>query len=983
MKLPPLTVIEASAGTGKTFSLVTRLLHLIFNGTDPERIVALTFSRMAAGEIFNSFIERLSKAAKDENVALAESKILGRNLASADFTAKLREVISRQHLSLIGTLDSFMMKIVRMIPLELGLEGEVTIMSEYRDPVERVRLAGDMLMRQTPEAKSIFRQAFRLAFNGSGAKSFLEEFSDFITKWHHTYRDLCESESLAKLPESERLQALVRAWGDPERIWGGEVPAGLDVSVADIRIMADLLADKASARGAAAFIEAVRGFDGTVPKLPRALAEDPVANEALEKMLAWKKAASLKMTQGVFLLMHAYESAYASNVRSRGLVTFDDLPRLLNSLPEGTRLPLEYRMDSHFEHWALDEFQDTSRGQWRALENLIGEASLPGSGRSVFVVGDRKQSIYEWRGGDVEILGGEVERAKRDGNRLEALDESYRYVSVISKAVSDVFRENAVMGALDMDDAPASAKWQCRDHKSFDKTTEGFVQVIQAMKAGRQASISDFLKPLEDALNAVKPWERGIATAILVRKNDIGETVLRYLKSKGISKVVFEGDSAVSDSPALAAMMDLVKLAEHANDAFAYSHVKYSPIAEAMYPHGLPPPAELSAQLLSDFTKYGMARKFRDVREALKRVPGTWNDFTESRFEDFIKCAAEFEEIRDASMRLSDFIDFVSRKRRRDFAEPGMVRIMTMHQSKGLGFDWVLIPFFEPEKMIGERHVGPLRNYDPDWIMINPGSSVDMTDPVLAKTEKRRQQIQIYNSLCLNYVAMTRAKKALTVILHPENARPPLRPERFSDLVRHVGLKTDGNPLWYAKMKPDGADAVSGSPPVPGRARRKNVRKFRPSESFYEGLGGDVLFDENFGVSARRGSEAHEKYERIEWLDAAADDFDRAFLKPDGFLALWREKTYELFVDGKWETGQFDRVVFTEKDGVKKAVVYDFKTNGIASGETVRKFEERMAGIYARQMESYRRALSSLTGIGTDCIKTVLLLESSRSQVEL
>ena len=87
INLPSLTVIEASAGTGKTFSLVTRLLRLIFDGVEPERIVALTFSRMAAGEIFNSFIERLSKAADDPKVAAAESQRLGRNLSAADFGA--------------------------------------------------------------------------------------------------------------------------------------------------------------------------------------------------------------------------------------------------------------------------------------------------------------------------------------------------------------------------------------------------------------------------------------------------------------------------------------------------------------------------------------------------------------------------------------------------------------------------------------------------------------------------------------------------------------------------------------------------------------------------------------------------------------------------------------------------------------------------------------------------------------------------------
>ena len=102
MNLSRLTVIEASAGTGKTFSLVTRLLTLIFNGTQPERIVALTFSRMAAGEIFNSFIERLSNAANDDEVALKESERLNLKLSKSDFAQMLRRVISSQHLSLMG-----------------------------------------------------------------------------------------------------------------------------------------------------------------------------------------------------------------------------------------------------------------------------------------------------------------------------------------------------------------------------------------------------------------------------------------------------------------------------------------------------------------------------------------------------------------------------------------------------------------------------------------------------------------------------------------------------------------------------------------------------------------------------------------------------------------------------------------------------------------------------------------------------------------
>jgi superfamily I DNA/RNA helicase len=924
---------------------------------------------MAAGEIFNSFIERLSQAAASEEAAAAESVRIGKKLTAGDFAAKLREVISRQHLSLIGTLDSFMMRIVRMIPLELGLEGEVSVMSDYRSPVERMRLLGEMMMRESEDARSIFRQAFRLALGSAGARSFLERFSSFVVAWHARYRDLCEN------------GAGPSAWGCPGTVWAGaQAPLDLEVSIAEIRALAQKLSVHAGRRGADRFIDAVANFPGAVPSLPKCMEDDPVAADALAKMNAWKIALALKETQGVFLLMSAYESAYASKVRAKGLVTFDDLPRLLNSLPAGVKLPLEYRMDAQFDHWALDEFQDTSRGQWRALENLIGEASAPGSGKSVFIVGDRKQSIYEWRGGDVEILGRQVARAETDGNLLETLDESYRYVPVISGAVNRIFGENAVRGALDMDDAPESAKWKCRDHVSHDSDGAGFVQVVQAEKAGRTAAISDFFEPIENALAAVKPWERGISTAILVRKNSAGEAILAHLKAHGVKNVVFEGDSAVADCPVLSAMIELVRLAEHSADGFAYAHIRHSPVGEALFPDGVPAPADLSAALLADFTRMGMVRKFREVREALKTVPGTWNGFAESRFGDFIKCAAEFEEIRDATMRLSDFADFIMHKTRRDFAEAGMVRIMTMHQSKGLGFDWVIIPFYEPEKMVAERHTGPLVHAGPDWVMVNPGPSVALSDAVLARAERERRHVQVYNSLCLNYVAMTRAKKALTMILHPENAKPPPVPEKFSDLVRLTGLETSGDPQWYA-----GAGSGGGKKSqVPGRpdfvrSPRRTVRKSRPSESFYSGLRGDALFGDDFGKAARRGSEAHARYERIEWLDAgqARNGFERALVRPHDALSLWREKGYELFVDGKWESGRFDRVVFTGTEAERRATICDFKTNAMRAGESEGEFAARMRETYAPQMDAYRRALAHLTGIPLERIEAKLLLEAA------
>lgn len=975
MKLPPLTVIEASAGTGKTFSLVTRLLQLIFHGTEPERIVALTFSRLAAGEIFNSFIERLSLAAGDPKAAADESQRVGLELGVADFREKLRLVIARQHLSLIGTLDSFLMRVVRMVPLELGLEGEISVMSDYQSPVERMRLVGEMLMLESDDAKAVFRDAFRLAFGNAGAKGFSVGFSEFIDRWHTRYRD-CGDAS---------------AWGRPETIWGKSAPADLDVALADVRALAVPLAKKfAGKRGADAFVGAVADFHGTLPDtLPKCMAGDPDFEAAVRKMRAWKIARELKATQGVYRLMRVYEESYKVKVRQKGRVTFEDLPRLLNALDAGVRLPLEYRMDARFDHWALDEFQDTSREQWRAIGNLIYENSLPDAGKSVFVVGDRKQSIYEWRGGDVKILGERVTEAAKPGNELASLDESHRYVDAISQAVNDVFGEARVGGSLDMDGAPESAVWHCRKHESHDKKTQGFVEVVQAKKAGRQAAVSDFFGPIANALNAVKPWERGISTAILVRKNGVGEAILAHLKSQGVDKVVFEGESNVSDSPVLSAMTELVKLAEHAGDAYAYAHVRLSPLGAALYPNGMPPAAQASAELLADFTKKGLVRKFREAREALKAVPGSWNAFTESRFEDFVKCVAEFEATRDSTMRLSDFIAYLEHKTRRDYAEPGMVRIMTMHQSKGLGFDWVIVPFYESEKLTGGRHAGPLTGDNPPWILSNPGESAIGADPVLAAAERRRRQVQQYNSLCLCYVATTRAKRALTLVLHPENAKQPASAEKFSDLVRAAGLSTRGRKDWYLDYAlPTGTKGTEPPAEAVVRAPRPHVEKSRPSESFYSGLRADRLFAEDFGAAAKRGVDAHAAYQKIEWADPETaarlpEAFREAFVKPSADATVWRERGYELFdaARGRWESGQFDRVVFSGTGVARKAIVYDFKTNARRKDEDADAFARRMRDLHGPQMRAYRAALERLTGIAAANVQAKLLLESTGQSV--
>ena len=158
-------LIEASAGTGKTQALAQRLIDLIRGEVKPQEIVALTFSRAAAGEIFERFVTLLAESAeKDPKDA-----------------ALLREVIATQHLSQIGTLDSFLMRIVRSFPLELGLAGELRMMDEYESAAERARVSFGILRRTDATVKRAFDEAFALAMNRENVRSFVETYRNFIS----------------------------------------------------------------------------------------------------------------------------------------------------------------------------------------------------------------------------------------------------------------------------------------------------------------------------------------------------------------------------------------------------------------------------------------------------------------------------------------------------------------------------------------------------------------------------------------------------------------------------------------------------------------------------------------------------------------------------------------------------------------------------------------------------------------------------------
>lgn len=942
----PNLLIEASAGTGKTHALVERLAAALHAGADPREIVAITFSRAAAGEIFSRFVSRLASSPSD--------------------AALLRRVIDTQHQSQIGTVDSFLVRYVQMFPLELGVSGDIKLMESYAHDKARAAAVQAVLRSRDSAVQKILLEAFHLIAGMRAVRSWLERYIQIAGAWHEAFLDHPNALKNVGIQALDCSEDLIFSKYANDKLGLREA----------IRSMVPRFEKWQKQRGIPTFMEAIRTFCGPLPaRVPVKIAQESATKEVVHLMHCWRLLDAIDLGHGIATIMELFEREYASRVRTRGRLTFSDIPRLIARLGPEARLALEYRLDSRIRHWALDEFQDTSHGQWNALSNLVDEALQSDDGtRSAFIVGDSKQAIYGWRNGDVAIF-----QAQRDSKlyRLEQLNESWRYTTEIADAVNKVFTTRSLK---------LFGKWTCPEHVAHDETRRGYVKVVES----HSKHAEDFTDAIANELNAVRPWERGISCAILVRLNSFGEMLGIELRKRGIP-CVWEGESAVLDTPVLQTFVSLVRLSEHPSDTLSYHQLHISPLGRALYPQGMPSPVEISRDIRASLATRGLVRTFQDARS---RLPNdTWDDFTESRFADLLRAAASFEATIEPDTRLSAFVEYLKSQRRRGTHSPGSVQIMTIHRSKGLGFDYVILPLKENDGidntkddiLIGKSIEGR------EWMLPPVGSETSGEFKSTAAAFASRLNARIYESLCIYYVAMTRAKTALAIITQPPNKRPG-DPRRFSDFVRESGLETNGDELWFKRVKnaasADEAKTPGSEAPRPDikRPRREKIHRRTPSLLFRSGISAASLFDPSSTreLARAKGSAIHAEWQNVEWLDAqnARTAFERALVKPRNFVELWREKPYEYFAHGQWESGQFDRVVFTRaEDSRIVATVYDFKTNAMRQNESRRDFQERMKQSYEPQMAAYRRAVAALADIPLEDVGAVLLLTATSDAV--
>ena len=1045
------SLIKASAGTGKTFALATRFIRLmLIDGVEPATIVALTFSRAAAQEIYAKILDRLAMAAKDDDGArrewgnLLEDFRRGRMPQSREklawiesrgiphgtdaFRVLLRRLVDTQHLGTIATLDSFILRIVRNFPLEMGFQSAVEVL----DPADEGLAVEDALksaLSLPGDGGRRIAEAFAAAGEGDFPRACIDSISAILGRGG--WRDFAISHPECIDDSSPwTVESMCAALGVPLE---SECPDLSGIPVNEIkRANASSPEEK--------FIKLARTYDGRGTFLPTGVTgalirhfwDNPGATSfkykfynkeyvldcgaegaaairgAIRHMANLHLRRRMETVKAKLDLVKAVEAEYSRLTRRMGRLTFGDFTKFSSESEFSERgiaiKNVQFRFDSAFDHWALDEFQDTSEMQWKCLRELFAEAAQAGrsgEGRSAMAVGDLKQSIYTWRGASARPFEDISGWSAFDGCSYD-LKESHRYGPNIAAFVNMVFGAGNIAPGpfFPAACAPAVAEWADGwvDHVSHEASD--YVKAV-AVANGADSDGDEMMSALCEEVRRL--WERHQAAgsadtvAIIVRSNDDGLEVAEHLRANGLP-VVWEGVNPVCDVPAVQAVLALLKLADHPEDSAAWRTVNdLFPLRAALFP-GLGDAAGVSAAVSRMLSRQGLARVLKDFGEAMRGCIDPASASLE-RLRQMVEMAVAFEGKPEGGGSVDEFVRYLERAQKREVAVSSeVIRVLTIHRSKGLGFDHVFVPLFESGRERSSidrpKQTAPLYDEGP-WVLPHLAKGVEKFNPAASRAYDRMRSDRLKEALRTYYVAMTRAKKSMFVIF-PDDSDPDDYGKGLlmRDLVvQAVGRRLPFEAGEYPSCRTAGERSAATQAPAGWRASgmREVVERVSPSAAGGAAsprVAADALFDAGRGDAARKGVEAHERYQAVEWLDASEaeslqEGFREAFVRPSPDASVWRERSYELYSDGRWETGQFDRVVFSGSGEARSATIYDFKTNVMRAAETDDAFAARMRTAYGRQMEHYRDALAALTGIPPERISCKLLLQHNGKSVSV
>jgi ATP-dependent helicase/nuclease subunit A len=482
--------VAASAGTGKTKLLTDRLLRLMLGGADPAGILCLTFTRAAAAEMAVRLQARLGEWARGTDAELDQALGELRLEASAAMRGEARRLLARV-LDLPGgmrieTVHAFCQSLLRRFPIEASLSPRFRLAEETR-AAAALGAEVEFLLAQPGMAGLIGRVASRMD---------LRDFRGQVAKLIADPQRLRAAVAADDAPGDDAsgdagleaaLRRLLGATDDPEAA-RAMLLGGMDAAA--LAGVAAFDYGQATANNAAATIRGWLGMElggraaawedwrgvfltgkGTARQFsfgrnpdPRRIAfREAVAAEA-ERILELEDAIAAHATASVSAALAGLAAPVAQHYAARkdamGLLDYADLiARTRELLRDPGAAWVRYKLDGGLDHLLLDEVQDTSPAQWEIADRLTEEffagegardsrgKGAGGAARTIFAVGDRKQSIFSFQGAEPAEFSRQERRLGElagEAFRAVALDVSFRSAAPVLALVDAVFAAGEV-----------------------------------------------------------------------------------------------------------------------------------------------------------------------------------------------------------------------------------------------------------------------------------------------------------------------------------------------------------------------------------------------------------------------------------------------------------------------------------------------------------------------------------------------------------
>ncbi|MDG4878337.1 double-strand break repair helicase AddA [Mesorhizobium sp. WSM4935] len=580
--------VSANAGSGKTHVLAQRVIRLLLNGTDPSKILCLTYTRAAAANMSNRVFSTLSEwtALPDAELAVRIATLDGRG-ADRDMMRRARrlfaEALETPGGLKIQTIHAFCESVLHQFPLEANIPAHF----EMLDPQMEA---------------SLFGEARRDMISGAGAgvEGLAEAFATVLERGGEFGLDTLLAEIVGKRDELRDFIAKVGKGRDFRPLFAefgfrsGQTAEGIAASLwplpgfapgqfaefaqaaeaADARQVLNNVMPYA--RGAFAEADPIRRLrllakaflkaDGDPyepPKIFKKTLVDRLPDLADRYLAAAKAILEVTDRLALFRMLEGTAAAltvagwliarYEQLKRGRGFLDFNDLiTRTVSLLSRPDAGPwVQFKLDQGIDHILLDEAQDTSPDQWEVVKKLT-EEFFAGLGqreavtRTIFAVGDEKQSIYSFQGAAPDsfaesrlLFAGRVRDAEAAFANLK-LTWSFRSSDDVLAAVDRVFAEPEVRRGISHDPDPLS-------HKAIRNDAPGYVEVWPSIGAEMVEEPDDWTLPVNHASAPAVRVAEHVATTIQtwLRSGEVIEGKGRKLTAGDILVLVRKRDRFV------------------------------------------------------------------------------------------------------------------------------------------------------------------------------------------------------------------------------------------------------------------------------------------------------------------------------------------------------------------------------------------------------------------------------------------------------